>query len=65
MTTIHSYTLQGTQIDLVATILRAEYKRIRRESPDAFEDASPKSWVSQVANLCGELNCVPAEWRNR
>ena len=60
MPTIHSYTLQGNDVDLVGAILRTEYKRILRESPGAFEEASPGSWVTRVADLCRELNCIPA-----
>jgi hypothetical protein len=60
--TIHSYTLQGEQIDLIRALLRAEYKRIRRESPEAFEQASPRSWIAQVEDLCRELNCTPWPW---
>jgi hypothetical protein len=60
--TIHSYTLQGEQIDLIGSLLRAEYKRIRQESPQAFEQASPRSWVAQVEDLCRELNCTPRPW---
>ena len=56
---IHSYTLQGMQVDLVRAILRAEYKRIKRESPQAFEQANPGSWVLQVEDLCRELECLP------
>lgn len=63
MATIHSYTLQGDDVDLVGAILRAEYKRILRESPGAFEEASPGSWITRVADLCHELNCVPAHHR--
>jgi hypothetical protein len=60
MATIHSYTLQGNDVDLVRAVLRSEYKRILRESPAAFEEASPNSWVTRVADLCRELDCVPA-----
>lgn len=56
---IQSYTLQGMQVDLVRAILRAEYKRIERESPQAFEQANPGSWVLQVEDLCRELECLP------
>ena len=63
MATIHSYTLQGDDVGLVGAILRTEYKRILRESPGAFEEASPGSWVTRVADLCRELSCVPAHHR--
>lgn len=56
---MNSYTLQGMEVDLVRAVLRAEYKRIKRESPQAFEQASPGSWVMQVEDLCRELGCLP------
>jgi hypothetical protein len=63
MTVIHSFTLQGTEVDIVSSLLRNEYRRIRKESPEAFEDASPGSWVAQIEDICRKLNCTPREWR--
>jgi hypothetical protein len=62
MATIHSFTLHGDDIDLVGSLLRAEYKRIREESPDAFEQASAGSWVTRIETLCLSMGCVPAHW---
>jgi hypothetical protein len=58
MATIHSFTLHGDDIDLVGSLLRAEYKRIRKESPDAFEQASAGSWVTRIEILCLSMGCV-------
>jgi hypothetical protein len=59
MTTNHGYTVFGDDVDLLRALLRTEYKRIQRESPDAFESASAGSWVTRVASLCRALDCVP------